>query len=282
MDVTGKIETKDPNETNREVRRIYEKLFGLARFEDVEYTLGNIVDLFNGKYPGYQKCDTGYHNLEHTLQAYLAMVRIIDGLVWEDPSRMSREIAVLGLISALGHDTGFIKEVGDNEGTGAKYTLTHVSRSNEFMEKYLPKLKFNPLQIRQVQCIISCTGITNDLSEIHFTLEKEKEAGYILGTADYLGQMSDPDYLEKLPVLYDEFREGSVPGYKHAQDLMEKTPQFFDKFVMKRLTEDYHSVYQFAAVHFGGENLYIKGIEGNIESLRKSFKSGTHSNIESL
>ena len=282
MDVTGSIETKDPNGTNKEVRKIYEKLFGQDMFDEVEYTLNDVAKLFDGKYAGYQKCDTLYHDLEHTLQAYLAMARILDGLVRENPAKITKEIAALGLISALGHDTGFIKETGDNDGSGAKYSLTHVSRSNEFMGRYLPKLKFNSLQIRQVQNIISCTGVVLDLSKIHFDSEMEKEAGYILGTADYLGQMSDPNYLKKLPSLYEEFEEGGVPGYTSAQDLVEKTPQFFEDFVMRRLIEDYHSVYRYAANHFGGKDLYIEGIKRNIESLKKSLKSDTLSSMESL
>ena len=33
--------------------------------------------------------------------------------------------------------------------------------------------------------------------------------GFALGTADLLGQMAAPDYVDKLPVLYDEFVEAA-------------------------------------------------------------------------
>lgn len=273
MDVTGSIDTKDPNNTNKEVRRIYGNLFGSVLFDKVEHTLNGVVRLFEGKYPGYHKCDTRYHDLEHTLQAYLAAARIIDGLIRETPARMPQEFAVLSLIATIGHDTGFIKEAWDTDGSGAKYTLTHVSRSSEFMAKYLLKSKFSSSQIQSVQNMISCTGLDGDLSKIHFTSEREKEAGCVLGTADYLGQMSDPNYVEKLPLLYDEYEEGHFPGYDSAQDLLQKTPKYFEDFVMKRLIEDYQSVYRFAANHFGGKNLYIEGIKKNVELVRNSLKS---------
>ncbi|MBL7119376.1 MAG: hypothetical protein ISS53_01680 [Dehalococcoidia bacterium] len=273
MDVTGSIDTKDPNDTNKEVRRIYEDLFGSSLFDRVEHTLYDVVRLFEGNYPGYHKCDTRYHDLEHTLQAYLAAARIIDGLIRETPARMPQEFAVLSLIGTIGHDTGFIKETWDTEGSGAKYTLTHVSRSSEFMAKYLLKSKFSSSQVQSVQNMISCTGLDGDLSKIHFTSEREKEAGCVLGTADYLGQMSDPNYVEKLPLLYDEYEEGHFPGYDSAQDLLQKTPKYFEDFVMKRLIEDFQSVYQFAATHFGGKNLYIEGIKKNIELVKHSLKS---------
>jgi len=268
MDVTKSIDTKDPKATNKEVRRIYENMFGSNSFDKVEYTLEVVVKLFEGNYPGYEKCDTVYHDLEHTLQAYLAMARIIDGFIQEKREAISEEFVVIGLISAMGHDTGYVKETGEVEGSGAKYTLVHVNRSKEFMGKYLPELKFDPSQIQYVKNIISCTGVRVDISKICFTSEQERETGYILGTADYLGQMSDPDYPEKLPNLYQELKEGGVQGYPSAQYLIKATPTFFEDFVMKRLTSDFHSVYRFAANHFGGKNLYIDGIHRNIARLK--------------
>ena len=276
MDVTGSVETRDPNHTNKEVRRIYEGSFGSFLFDKVEHTLHGVVELFDGRYPGYQKCDTGYHDLEHTLQVYLATARIFDGFVRENHGEISRHSVVLGLIAALGHDTGFIKEEWDTEGSGAKYTLVHTVRSREFMEKYLPQLGYNSLETRQVQNIIGCAGIPPvHSSGINSTSDDEREISCILGTADYLGQMSAPDYLEKLPILYEEFKEGGVPGYTSAQDLMEKTPSFFEDIVMRVLSEDFHSVYRLAASHFGGKNLYIEGIEKNMELLRNSLKLET-------
>ncbi len=264
MDVTGNINTEDPSDTNKEVRRIYESLFGSTLFDKVEYVVEDVTKLFDGVYPAYQKCDTGYHNLEHTLQAYLAMARIFSGLIRENPTVTSKEVVVLGLIAALGHDTGFIKETWDTEGGGGKYTWIHVDRSKEFMGKYLPKLKFNLLQVEYVKNIISCTGVRIDPLSIHFTSEKERETGHILGTADLLGQMSDPNYIEKLPKLYEEFKDGGVLEYTSAQDLIEKTPAFWEGFAMKRLKEDFNSVYRFAANHSEGNNYYIDGIDRNI------------------
>jgi hypothetical protein len=268
MDVFGHINTKDPNETNGAVRKICESLIGSSLFDRVEYTLGDIIRLFDGEYPGYQGCDTPYHDLEHTLQAYLATARMFDGLIQEDPASMQEEYLILGLISALCHDTGFIKEICDIEGSGAKYTLIHVDRSRNFAVKYLPKLGFSPYEIRFVKNSISCTGLWPDLSRIPFNSEMERTAGYIVGTADYLGQMSDPSYLQKLPLLYDEFIEGGISEYASARELMEQTPSFFQDFVMKRLTADFHSVYRFVVNHFNGRNLYMEGINKNINQFK--------------
>jgi hypothetical protein len=271
MDTTGNIDTKDPVQTNNEVRDIYKNLFSSDKFEKVDQTVKDVVRLFNGEYPGYQKCDTPYHDLEHTLQAYLATARIFDGLLRTNHTAIPEEFLVLGLISALGHDTGFVKETWDTKGTGAKYTLSHVNRSQKFMADYLFKLGFSPSQIECVKNIINCTGLKVDLSTIPFNSEDERKTGHIVGTADYLGQMSDPYYLKKLPKLYLEFRDGGVTGYNNAQDLLMKTPIFFEEFVMKRFTDDFHSIYRFAANHFGGNNLYIDGINKNIAQLKECY-----------
>ncbi len=268
MDVTGTIDTGDPAAVNREVRRVYEGLFGPALFSKVETTLEDVVRLFAGEYPGYQRCDTVYHDLEHTMQAYLAAARIFDGLVRAHKSGTWPEFMTLGLISALGHDTGFIKTIGDNHGHGGKYTLTHVERSKDFIDRYLPRLGFNATHIQTVKDIISCTGLNVNIYAIRFTSVTESEAGYVMGSADYLGQMSDPLYPEKLPRLYEEYRDGHVPGYDSADDLIKKTPAFFEEFVMRRLSEDFKGVYRFAASHFGGRDIYIEGIKGNIARLR--------------
>jgi hypothetical protein len=139
------------------------------------------------------------------------------------------------------------------------------------MGKYLSNLGFNSLQIEGVQNIINCTGLGVAVSSIPFSSDNEKKTGYIVGTADYLGQMSDPNYLLKLPNLYQEFKDGGVTGNNSAQDLISKTPTFFREFVMKRFTEDFQSVYLYAANHFGGKNLYIEGINKNINEINKSY-----------
>ena len=277
MDITGTINTEDPNDTNKEVKKIYGKLFGSALFNKVEVVLEDITKLFNGSYPPYAKCDTGYHDLEHTLHAYLAMARIISGLIREHPTAISKEFVVLGLISALGHDTGYIRERDDIEGTGGKYTQIHMNRSREFMGKYLHKLKYNLRQIQYIQNIISCTGLQINMPSIPFTSKIERKTGYILGTADLIGQMSAPNYLEKLPKLYDEFNDGGVPGYSSAKDLIEKTPVFWEDVVMKRLKKDFHSVYRFAANYFEGSNYYIIGVNRNIAQISQRLSRNSSS-----
>ena len=47
-----------------------------------------------------------------------------------------------GMLAILMHDTGYLKKRGDNEGTGAKYTLTHVDRSIQFAGELMISPRF--------------------------------------------------------------------------------------------------------------------------------------------
>lgn len=88
------------------------------------------VSLFEGKYPGYQPCNTKYHDLNHTVSVFLATARLIHGAVINGKI-FSKQHITLGLIAALFHDGGYIQENADTKGTGAKYTKIHVRRSSE-------------------------------------------------------------------------------------------------------------------------------------------------------
>ncbi|GAG57788.1 unnamed protein product [marine sediment metagenome] len=57
--------------------------------------------------------------------------------------------------------------------------------------------------------MIWCICNQTNLSNVKFSSKQEEIAAFSFGTADILAQMSAHDYLEKLPILFDEFREAS-------------------------------------------------------------------------
>lgn len=71
--------------------------------------LAYLKDLFSGKYPGYRGCTTRYHDLNHTLHCFLLMARLIHG-AFINGVVFKEEDVVLGLISALMHDTGYLRD----------------------------------------------------------------------------------------------------------------------------------------------------------------------------
>jgi hypothetical protein len=192
---------------------------------------------------------------------------------------LSQETFELGLLAILLHDSGYLKRQGDLQGTGAKYTITHVSRSAEFASEFLRKKEFSSRQISAVQNMIRCTGVNTKPSAIPFQSEAEKIAGYALATGDILGQMAAEDYVDKLPILYSEFVEAAhfsgdknhfVASFQSAADLIEKTPGFWENIIQKKLEREFSGLYRFLNHPYpSGPNYYVQKIEANMERLRR-------------
>lgn len=252
------------------VREIFINHYPKENFSQIEEVFSCVERLFNGTFSGYLPCTTEYHNLNHTLDVFLAAARLLDGRNLADPL-FSCERAVDLLLGALLHDTGYIKEEGDYEGTGAKYTRIHVERSRQFVERNRERLGFSEKQAIRIGKMIGCTGLNADGTR-EFELADDVLAGSILGTADLLGQMSDRAYLEKLLFLYYEFREAGFEGYNTEFDILRKTLDFYQD-TRDRLEHTLLKCYLFAEDHFRyrysiPENLYIKAIERQMDYLR--------------
>src|SRR6184192_2771856 len=239
------VDTKDPAAVEREVQAVYVAMFPQAGCSFVPTALGWLKDCFAGRYKDHQASDARYHDLEHTLQGTLCMARLLHGRHPTDARPVVTESAYqLGLLAILFHDTGYLKKQGDTGGTGAKYTLTHVTRSVQFAGEFLEEKGLPVKDILSVQNMIRCTGVNADLSRIPFQNELEQTVGFALGTADLLGQMAADDYVEKLPVLFSEFDESarfyegkmaSTQNFSGANDLVRKTPDFWTKYVLPKI-----------------------------------------------
>ena len=246
----------------------------------LEQAFERIQDLFEGRYPGYLKSDTAYHDFTHTCRASVAVTRILDGHIKgeKEPVLGSREFE-LAIAATLLHDSGFIKQSNDPEGTGAKYTLTHVKRSGEFAATFLPEFEVPSDDIRLIQLIIDCTGVAVNVDYLPFNNDQERFLGWVLGTGDILGQMAAPDYPESLHGLYQEFAEAAaysnakgswIEDYSSAEDLMKKTRNFYEGYVQWMLQTQWGGIHDALLQHFGnGTNHYIKCIEANIEAIEK-------------
>jgi hypothetical protein len=73
--------------------------------------------------------------------------------------------------------------------------------------------------------------------------------GKILGTADLIGQMANPLYLKKLPILFQEFQEAGLALYADELDLLQKTPGFWE-FTKDRFTNELGSMDRYLRDHF--------------------------------
>jgi hypothetical protein len=211
-----------------------------------------------------------YHDLSHTMHCFLLMARLMHGAYVNGIIFKKREVA-LGLISALMHDTGYIPSAKDTVGTGGKFTLVHIERSIEFMEKYFKKNRFSLSDYTFCRDCLRCTGTNVIIKQIKFESHEHEMVGKILGTADLIGQMADRDYLEKLLFLYEEFEEGGVSIFNDELDLLKATPDFWE-FTKQRFVTEYGNVDRYLRDHFRirwgiDRNLDREAIEQNIKYL---------------
>ena len=279
------VDTKNPAAVAALVRRIFHQLFPAAGITLIDRAFLDIEVLYTGKHPGYQAIDLGYHNLEHSLQATVCLTFLLEGAQQsgEITPLTSRQFE-LAIVTALLHDTGYLKIRSDESGTGAKYTLTHVLRSCAFAATYLPTIGTEEPEIAGVLSAINCTGPTNEIGRLSFQNPVELFIGCAVATADYLGQMAAPDYPDKLGVLFDEFVEsdnflGMAPArrlFKSPQDLTQKTPDFWTKFIRPKLETQLQSVYRFLARPYpDGRNVYLEAVERNIAIVRARIATST-------
>lgn len=234
-----------------------------------------VDELFEGRHPSYQRADLKYHNLAHTLLATQCFIDLAEGRVrhGETPVFTDRQFS-LGYAAIVLHDSGYLKTRDDHAGTGAKYTSSHVLRSCALAASALPALGCTDSEITGVQNAIRCTGLTSRIDQIAFSSEVERLIGCMVVTADYLGQMADPDYPEKLPQLFEEFEESNnfsrVPfekrPFRSAKELMAKTSGFWRGFALPKLENEFDGVYRLLALP-DGSNPYIDAVESNLSRI---------------
>jgi hypothetical protein len=275
-----RIDTREPSQVEAEVQKAYLEMFPQGDRKYIPMIFLWTVEWFGGRYLDYQPIDAHYHDLEHTMQGILCMARLLRGREARGyEPKLTQRMFELGMLAILMHDTGYLKHRGDNDGTGAKYTLTHVDRSIEFAGEFMVMKDYPIEEILSVQNMIRCTGVNVKLDAIQFQNELEQVVGFSLGTADLLGQMAAEDYVEKLPVLYSEFAEAANYNagkmraggfFTSAEDLLQKTPMFWEKYVQPKINREFLDLARFLREPYpDGPNPYVEKIEANMARLRR-------------
>ncbi|TAG28460.1 MAG: hypothetical protein EAZ36_05850 [Verrucomicrobia bacterium] len=241
--------------------------------------VSDVIDLtdrlFTGQMAGYQRSDLRYHDYQHTLQATWVYLDLVESALagrGRFPVPSQREVE-LGLAAMLFHDTGYLKARGDDEGTGAKYTHSHVARSCGLAAAFFPALGCVASELEDVLAAIRCTGLGGKTDPALFRSPNARFIGCLVATADYLGQMAAPEYPSKLPFLFTEFTEADdyagVPlekrTFSSAAQLLGATAGFWQTFVLPKLENEFAGVHRLLRRPWpGGANPYLVAIERNL------------------
>lgn len=280
-DVTNTVQVSSPEAVRRAVRELYAQAWPYFDFTPLDTAFTDFERLFRGQYPGYHGCDTAYHDIQHSLDGTLAAARLCVSYdqLHQAPDRIGPERAMLCVVCALFHDSGYIREINDTRHrNGAELTRNHVSRSATFLARYLRTLGM-AAWIPVATQIVHFTGYEMRFDQIHLDSPLDRITGYLLGTADLIAQMSDRCYLEKCrDRLYPEFilagiavsknDEGEpVMRYNSGLDILRSTPEFVNGIRRTHLDGEFGGVYRVLEALFGGRNPYIEAIEAHLHFL---------------
>jgi hypothetical protein len=193
------------------------------------------------------RCDAAYHDAEHTRLVTLAGQEILLGKQKLEGG-VSPQTWLHSILAWLFHDIGYVKGacrqdcserglyatgVGDRvvelppEATAASLTVYHVDRGKQFVREQFGDCP-----------LVDASAIERNIELTRFPVPKGKRYTDTLGyaaltrTADLIGQLGDPRYLDKLPFLYREFEETGANvclGCENAADLRATYPNFFWK-----------------------------------------------------
>jgi len=239
----------------------------------------DVADLYAGHWPTHEACAVPYHSFNHALDVSLAVARMISGWNKVETDRpFSEEHLHLGMAAALFHDAGYIKDKGDHEGSGGKFTLVHVSRSMTIARDYL--VRQQDWKNEEAEVVAALISITDHPSapdiEPLFTDPHHKNLARMLATADLVAQMADSSYLRRMDDLFAEFKEVyafekteslSKKGtrvYRTVEEIKEGTISFYEHFVMPSLKKLGRMDRYLTNFFADGRNPYQENITANL------------------
>ena len=285
-DVTNTVQVSSVAGVRRAVEELYTRTWPTGPVDKLSTAFTDFERLFNGQFPGYLGCDTVYHDTQHSLDDTLAMARLLVGYERSHApeQRFGAERALMGLIVALFHDAGYIRQTDDTtQRNGAEFTRTHVGRSARFLARYLPTIGMAEW-VPVATLIVHFTGYEMRFDQIRLDDPRDRKVGHLLGTADMMAQMADRCYLEKCrDRLYPEFVLGGVAvsrqennlkvTYGSGLDVLRQTPGFVAETMRTRLDGEFGGAYRYVEVLFGGRNPYMETIERSLDYLKLVLQS---------
>ena len=257
------------------ILNLSKEIFG-KEISGLEKILKDVELLYNGGCPLYEKCEVGYHTLNHAKDVALATSYMISGWNKINENKIDEELFLIGIVSSLFHDSGYLKDKGDKKGKGGKFTFIHEPRSAKIAREYLKKNNFNDRFQKIVTDIILLTDFKEEPKFPKYFNEKEKVVASMVATADLIAQMADAKYIESLNNLYEEMLEAyefegynnlaskGIKIYKTPEELKENIWEFFESKVIPRLVK-LGSVYKYLKYNFpAGRNPYGESILTNL------------------
>lgn len=237
----------------------------------------DVLDLYEGRWPDFEGCQIGYHTVGHALDVVLATARMVAGWNKMNPDRkIPGEIFLGAIAAAFLHDSGYLKNKGDLEGRGGKFTFNHVERSRILARQYLIDKKWPAPLVDLASRIILITEFNKYPDLGLFTDPASRAIACMVATADLVAQMADVDYMQSIKDLHEEFleayefegrdslRQRGIHVFGSLQEVLDGTILFYENFVLPRLALLGRMDQYLIAFFEEGRNPYLENIAANL------------------
>jgi hypothetical protein len=271
FDPTGEVDLENPAAVETAIRSILDRLY-VEHYDSALLKQGIeiLVLAYRGRYPGFLRCDTLYHDLRHALETGLTMARLVDAHAKSLPAGSADNIdgrhALLGVLLALFHDVGLLRRDTEAQSWGAVFTPIHEERGVEFMRRHLEGTSLASLSGKAE--LIMPTKLSFKIPDT-WSAQDRMLAGMV-ASADLLSQMADCCYLEKcwhfLFLEFTAFGRAGTPdsAYPDRETLMIKTYEFYSELVLPRLEREFCGIYRLMDAYYSGSDPYQKSIQRNL------------------
>lgn len=249
--------------TTKNIRTTSLKLFN--KYDNrLKVLYDSLIEICNNGNEKYHKLETKYHDIYHFLTSTTVFLDVYTSIINKEIIKPNESDFFCGVVAIMYHDIGFLKLKEDDNGTGAQYINTHVERGCHFIGNNFDDILTNEEKSR----ICGLIMVTDYFKKVD-NLEID-HVGACVALGDWLSQMGDEQYVEKLSKLYQEFDEfqkyHNLNMYSGLQDLINKTPGFWYKLVKPLLETKFYALYEYTSSN------YIKMVENNINNLVDKYK----------
>lgn len=276
-EITKLFDNTDPDIVWLKASSVIRRINPNYDFEIVCKVYQDVLRLFYGEFPGYGPIKTLYHDLSHTLEVLMCGVRLMHGVHASGNGLRDDELTQM-MLAILMHDVGYAQREGEETGSGAQFTRTHVRRGVEFMKHHFAERMLPADILVDVTGMILGTEHFRPFDQINFKSDRSRMLACIVATADITGQMADRKYLEKLLFLYQEFKEAGFGNYQSMFDLLRQTSNFY-ALTREKLDGVLGGTYKHLSFHFQAtmgveNNFYIEAIAKNMAYLEQVIARG--------
>jgi hypothetical protein len=219
-------------------------------YSDMKKSLGNIIVwMAHLVLETIANSDALYHDVEHTIMVTLAGQAILEGKHLAEGGVTPEDWAHF-MIALLCHDIGYVKGicaadkgyhlatgVGNKKielpkgSTDAQIAPYHIDRSKRFVMERLGKRVLD-----ESGGLLNAKKIADYIEMTRFPVPDgdryKNTTGFpgLVRAADFIGQLADPNRLQKCTALFYEFEELGLNGklgYKTPGDLRDSNAQFY-------------------------------------------------------